>query len=360
MTRRELARQAFEECCSAETTVRYGVRKGAPFWNLESTMFMYVPAFHFTAIRGCRRYLYKAVDENGGVHTFEADNCCALLTPIWAELPEGVVRLTVTALTSDGSEYALVGARTFFRSASFPEDTPTALCSYAECAEKAYKFAMSQNFIQHWLQYGTPDPSYDLNVYPSKMIPSMVDAMLSYARLCPREARDAMKIAVSAADYLIGITPRGDAPLADLPPTYYLDFCPDPEKYGVMTPNWRSAAAHCGTVMMIYPAIVGQMYLDMEQATGDLRYLEEARKIGTYYLNTAEQNGSWYLVRSCATGKPIVKNYISPMDNVIPFLSSLFILLQIISKSNLEISPPTAKPVNHIDPLLLKLSKPCV
>ena len=92
-TRAELARQAFEECCSAETTVRYGVKRGAPFWNVESTMFMYVPAFHFTAIRDCRRYLYKAVDENGGVHTFEAEDCCALLTPIWAELPEGVVQL---------------------------------------------------------------------------------------------------------------------------------------------------------------------------------------------------------------------------------------------------------------------------
>lgn len=324
MTRTELARQAFEECCSAETTVRRGVRKGAPFWNLESTMFMYVPAFHFTAIRGCRRYLYKAVDENGGVHTFEADNCCALLTPIWAELPEGVVRLSVTALTPDGTEYALVGARTFFRSASFPEDTPQALCSYSECAAKAYKYAMSQSFIQHWLRYGTPDPSYDLNVYPSKMISSMVDAMLSYARICPSEAKDAMKVAVSAADYLISITPRGDVPLADLPPTYYLDFCPSPEKYGVMTPNWRSAAAHCDTMMMIYPAFVGRMYLDMEQATGDTRYLEEAQKIGKYYLNTVEQNGSWYLVRSCKTGAPIVKNYISPMDSVVPFLTDLY------------------------------------
>ena len=75
MTRVELARQAFEECCCAETTVRHGEKRGAPFWNVESTMFMYVPAFHFTAIRGCRRYLYKAVDENGGIHTFEADNC---------------------------------------------------------------------------------------------------------------------------------------------------------------------------------------------------------------------------------------------------------------------------------------------
>ena len=324
MTRAELARQAFEECCSAETTVRYGTRKGPAFWNTNSTMFMYVPAFHFAALRGCRRYLYRAVDENGVTHTFETDNCCALLTPIWAELPEGVVRLTVTALQADGSEYGIVGARIFFKSASFPEETPTALCSYAECARKAYRFAMSQSFIKHWLQHGTPDPSYDLNVYPSKMISSMVNAMLSYARICPEVAEDAVRVAVNAADYLIGITPRGDVPLADLPLTYDLSFCPDPEKYGVLTPNWRAAEARVGTMMMIYPAQVGQMYLEVERATGSARYLQEALKIGQYYLDTAEPNGSWYLIRSCKTGEPIVKNYVSPLSDVVPFLTALY------------------------------------
>ena len=139
MTRAELAKQAFDECCSSETTVRYGTRRGAPFWNAESTMFMYVPAFHFTSVRGCRRYLYRAVDENGKQHTFEAEHCCALLTPIWAELPEGVVRLTVTALEEDGSEYGLVGARVFFKSASFPEKhrrrfapMPNVLCAHTD------------------------------------------------------------------------------------------------------------------------------------------------------------------------------------------------------------------------------------
>ena len=312
------------ECCSAETTVRYGTRRDVPFWNTESTMFMYVPAFHFTPIRGCCRYLYQAEDENGKRYAFEADHCCALLTPIWAELPEGVVRLTVTALREDGSEYGIVGARIFFKSASFPEKTPAALCSYAACAKKAYRFAMSQSFIRHWLQYGTPDPSYDLNVYPSKMISSVAEAMLSYARLCPEVAADAVQVAVNAADYLIGITPRGNVPLADLPPTYDLSFCPDPEKYGVLTANWRSAEARVGTMMMIYPAQAGHMYLEVERATGNGRYLQEALRIGQYYLDTAEPNGSWYLLRSCRTGEALVKNYVSPLTEVVPFLTALY------------------------------------
>ncbi|MCQ2430248.1 MAG: hypothetical protein MJ192_07955 [Clostridia bacterium] len=324
MTRKELAQQAFRECCDPATTVRYGVKRGLPFWNVESTEFMYVPAFHFTAVRCCNRYLYKAVDVNGVTHSFEASDCCVLLTPIWAELPEGIVQLTVYALNDDGSEQCIVGARTFYRLSTFPEVTPPAVCSYKESAIKAYRFAMSQGFVQHWLKEGTPDPYYDLNTYPSKMIASLGKAMLSYARLCPEDAADALKVAVSAADWLIGITPRGDDPMADLPPTYYLDFCPDPEKYGILTPNWYAAKAHFGTMMMIYPVAVGEMYLELEAATGDHKYFDEALKIGRYYLRTVEPNGSWFLVRSTKTGEPLTPNYVSPLEAVTPFIMDLY------------------------------------
>lgn len=321
---KELAKEAFEECCSEKTTVRYGVKRGRPFWNTESTQFMYVPAFHFTAVRGCHRYRYDAEDENGVVRSFEASDCCALLTPIWAELPEGVVKLKVTALNPDGSDYALVGARTFFRLSPFPGETPPAVRPYKESAVKAYRYAMSAGFIRYWLEHKKPDPYYDLNTYPSKMISALVCAMITYADICPEDAGDAMKVAVAAADYLIGITPRGDDPMADVPPTYNLDFCPDPEEYGVITPNWHAAEAHNGTVMMIYPARAGLMYLMLEKATGDKKYLDEAVKIGKYYLKTAEPNGSWYLVRSSKTGEPLTENYVAPIEVVVPFLSGLY------------------------------------
>ena len=324
LDRKKLAEQAFEECCSEKTTVRYGVKRGLPFWNVESTMFMYVPAFHFTAVRGCYRYRYDAADENGRVHSFEANDCCALLTPIWAELPEGVVHLTVTALNNDGSDHAPVGARTFFRLAPFPESTPPAVRPYKESAVKAYRYAMSAGFIQYWLKYGVPDPYYDLNTYPSNMISALVDAMITYADICPEDADDALKVAVNAADYLIKITPRGGDPLAGVPPTYHFDFCPDPEKYGVISPNWHAAEAHRGTVMMIYPARAGHAYLKLEKVTKDKKYLDEALKIGEYYLEHAEPNGSWYLVRSCETGEPVTENYVAPIESVVPFLAELY------------------------------------
>ena len=324
MTRKELAKQAFEECSSAETTVRYGIKRARPFWNVESTQFMYVPAFHFTAVRGIGRYRFTAVDSKGVSHSFETDNCCALLTPIWREIPEGVTRLAVTALNPDGSEYGLCGSRVFYRVAPFPEETPEAACSYKESAVRGYRYAMSQSFVKYWLEKGIPDPSYDLNSYPSKMIGALAEAMITYAELCPEDAADAMKIAKNAADYLISITPGGSHPLAGLPPTYYLDFCPDPEKYGVLTSNWQAALQHNGTVMMIYPARAAVMYLKLEAATKDPVYLREAVRIGRYYVDTIEANGSWPLVRSWATGEPLTPNYVSPIGEAVPMLAGLY------------------------------------
>lgn len=324
MTNTELAKKAFEECCSEKTTVRYGIPGERPFWNVESCQFMYVPAFHFTEIRGNKRYRFDAIDEKNVKHTFEAESCCALLTPIWAELPEGVVTLTVTAIDVNGKDLATVGTRTFFKLASFPSDPPSAVRSYKECAIKGYEYALSQDFVQYWLKYGKPDPYYDLNVYPSKMVSGMANAMLSYAAICPENKETAMKIAVNAADFLISITPRGDVPLRNLPPTYDFDFCPDPDKYGVRTWNWHNAEKRKGCIMMTYPASAGRMYLSLYNATGDKKYFNEALNIGQYYLENVEENGSWYLIRSMADGKPVGSNYISTAEVLVPFLMALY------------------------------------
>ena len=324
MTKEELKKRAFEECCNENTTVRYGILNERPFWNTESEQFMYVPAFHFPEIRGIKKYRYDAVDEKGIKHTFIADNPNALLTPIWAQLPEGVVTLTVTALNEDGSDGYLVGARTFFRLAPFDGDYAPAVCTYKECALKAYEFALKQDFVQYWLKYGTPDPHYDLNVYPSKMISALIEAMLSLSRLCPEKKEEALKIAVNAADFLVSITPHDDVPLKNLPPTYNLEFCPDPDEYGIHTANWDNAVWRSGCIMMIYPPAVGSAYIKLYKATGDKKYFNEAINIGNYFLDTVENNGSWYLMRSLEDGKPIGENYIAPIEVVVPFLMALY------------------------------------
>ena len=96
---------------------------------------------------------------------------------------------------------------------------PPGACSYREADRKAYNYIFSQGFIQHWLEHGTPDPAYDLNVYPSKTYSSVIEAMLLYAKMDREHAADAIKLATRVADFLLSITFPESSPLAGLPPT---------------------------------------------------------------------------------------------------------------------------------------------
>lgn len=315
-TREELAALAAEECSKAATSAHIG--EGRPFWNAEGNQFMYVPAFHFPPMPGAPKYRYTAKDETGTVHTFEADSASASLEPIWKDIPEGVVELVVQSLDPDGNAQYTVGTRTFFRLAPFPADTPEPVLSFRECAARAYDYAMTQKFLLHWRDKGTPDPEYNLNVYPAKMISATVNAMLYYETLRPERAADARKIAVNAADYLLSITPQS-GPMRGLPPTYYIDFRENPEKQINFT-----AADRLGTNMMLYPASAGVAYLKLEKVTKDPKYLEAALVIGEFFRDHVEENGSWYLVRDAKTGEPIGPDFISPMHHITPFLMDLY------------------------------------
>ncbi len=325
MTKEEFAKLAAAECANPETSAHAGGGKDRPFWNPYAIQFMYAPAFQFQHIPGYHKYRYTATDEKGGVHTFVADdtyvaarNSSASLAPIWADIPEGVVHLTVQGIDDDGNDGEVVGVRTFFRLSPFPADLPGAARPYGEAAARAFDYAMSQSFIRHWLEEGTPDPEYDLNVYPSKMISSIINAMIYYAKVSPDKEADAIKVAKNCADYLIGITPK-DGPMKDVPPTYQLDFRPDYDK--------RSNAAAGGRinwVMMIYPAHVGTSYINLAVKTGEKKYLDEALKIGAHYAANVQPNGSWYLIRDIKTGELLSPNYCEPLERIVPFLMALY------------------------------------
>ena len=315
-----LAEQALKEYSSEATTAHHGGAQGRPFWNVHASQFMYVPNFNFNHIPGCRRYLFTATDCNKKVHTFEAEESSALLTPIWADIPEGLVELKVEALDENGKPQYLAGARTFFRVAPFKgtDYYPEKAKDYRECAMMAYRYVFNLSFIQYWRLHGTPDPDFDFNVYPNKTISRVVTGMLDYAKLDPENADKAMEIATKAADFLISITfPEGSA-LEGLPPTYYTDFRKDLSKY-----NNESAIIRGKNVMMIYPAQAGSMYLRLEKETGDIRYFEAAKKIADYYRTHVLENGSWYLFVSVETGENTVPNYCLP-DGIMLFMNEMY------------------------------------
>lgn len=290
-----------------------------PFWNAESRQFMFAPAFQFQPIPGSETYIYELRDENGGIHSFLADSACASLSPVWDEVPEGITSLEVFTLGSNGKRQYKIGARTFFRLAPFSSDLPPADGSYRECALKAFDYMYNGRIIRHWLRYGTPDPHYDLNVYPSKMVASVITSMLRYAELCPKRAAQSLKIAVNAANWLITVTEPEGAPLEGLPPTYYTAFRKKDKSMDDL-----SAAERSDTIMMFYPADVGSAYLLLEEKTGDKKYFDAAMRIAEYYRKNVQENGTWHLVVSRETGKPVTESYCMPTNAILDFLRAVY------------------------------------
>ena len=202
------AKQALLEYNSEDHTPHPGGVKGRAFWNINSSQFTFAPTLQFPTVPWARAYLYTAEDRNGGLHTFRGDKPTASLAPIWGAIPEGLVYLKVESLDGEGNVMHPVGTRTFYKCAPFPGRTalPPRAKSYRECALDAFRFVFQEPTVQHWLIHGTPDPEYPHNAYPSKMIDSIIRAMVSYARFSPKDAEYALLLARRAADYLLSIT----------------------------------------------------------------------------------------------------------------------------------------------------------
>ena len=66
------AEQALLEYNSAETSPHLGGADGKPFWNINSTQFMFAPVLKFPeGPKGCL-YLYTAKDESEKLHSFKS------------------------------------------------------------------------------------------------------------------------------------------------------------------------------------------------------------------------------------------------------------------------------------------------
>lgn len=338
----ELRQMALAEYGSDVTTAHHGFvtggsfwnatfpnhngQKSRPFWNVHATQFMFNPCFEFAAVPRCSRFLFTATDCCKKVHTFEAESPMSLLTPIWNDLPEGYVELKVEALNDDGTPWTLVGARSFYKCAPYegPDAYPAKARSYRECALMAYRFVFNTPSVQHWLKYGIPDPNYDLNIYPSKMITAIILAMVSYASLDPENAENALQLARNAADFLLSITFCSDSALAGLPPTYYSRYKTVGEgERNPLDVIIREGGSLERLVMMCYPAGVGSAYLALEKATGDTKYYDAARTIAEFYRANVLENGTWPLMMDIITGESRSTNDLMP-DSVIPFMKAMY------------------------------------
>lgn len=313
--------QALNEYNSEEFMVRPGGVNGRGFWNINSTQFMYTPSFSFPTFPKANGYLFTATDTNNKIHTFTAKKPTESLAPIWKDIPTGMVTLKVEALDKNGQALYLIGARTFFKADGFPgrENLPPKACSYKECATKALKYVFNEDFNQHWLLYGKPEPTYPHNVYPSKTISSIIMAMINYSKIDSENSEKAIQLAKNAADYMLSITYGQDTAVPGIPPTYSFEGL----DFEIVDKTAPMAKYRIDKVMLAYPATAGLAYLALSEVTGDKKYSEAALSIAQYYKEHVLECGSWYLLISIKTGEP-ESNNICAAYQILDFLNAIY------------------------------------
>ena len=178
----QLKDRALAEYNNPDYAIRRGGVNGNAFWNIQAQAFMYCPSFDFAPMAGCKKYLFEAVDESGKKYSFITDNTYSLLTPVWNDLDVGQVQLCVYALDNDDNKIAMVGARSFHKSAPFTGEYPPKAVDYRTSARMVYDYLLTDPYISDWAD-GKYNTDYHLGIFLTKMNSAIINAMINYAKI---------------------------------------------------------------------------------------------------------------------------------------------------------------------------------
>lgn len=285
------------------------------FWNRYAKQFIYAPAFDIDGWRTGKARSYRFTvhsDVSGKDYVFTAQQPFAPLSPIWQDLPPGNATLTVEALGERGGVLGVVGTRSFYRMPVFSGPYGKPDKTYADSAKWALHFQASQDHYQGWKDGKRLEHFF--NCYPNKMMSAVVYGMVRYAKLTdkPSEARNALKMAVSAAECLISLSDAEGTTVEYWPPTYDLNT-----KTARQSLKWIQERGD--NVMTIFPADSGLAYLDLYDATGDKTFLDASKRIADTYRKLQLPSGTWPLLISRKTGKPTGENLAIPSVPILLF-----------------------------------------
>ena len=285
--------------------IRPGNFTSQPFWNEKAMMFKYAPSFKFDnsnwIIPNPKQYKYSAFSfVDNSYYTFTASTPFESLSPVWDKIPNGEVYLKVEAMSDDGLDFTLAGSRFFIKSATFCPPYPEAKYSYKEAFVRGLKFMYNQKHIQNWYTSGKPDHrEYNLYCYSSKLVGSVIDAMLLYNSYFP-ENDTAIDIARSAADYLIINSEPAGSPLEYFPQVYEGE---------------NLAAGSFGEEIIIAQAAqTGKSFLALYDKTNEKKYLKSAINIANAYTKTQLPSGTWYIRMYKKNGKPVTEELCIPIE----------------------------------------------
>lgn len=302
--------EALREMAEKESlqSIHPGKPGQTPFWNTYAKRFIYAPSFDFEEVDQAESYLFTAVSrETGEQMIFQSLVPWSSLSPVWGDLPVGFVDLKVEGILKD-STIQVAGERLFYKAAHFSGPYHDRTQTYQESIHRLLNYLFKAPYIQYWLEDNGPDPEYGLYCYPSKMYSAVIQGMLMILDSdFDRKTKDmALEIAMNVANELIEISQPEGAPLEFMPPTYTGPI------YADMLKEYRGESL-ADRIMMIYPATVGNAYLDLFKACNDSSYFEAAVRIAETYKDLQLENGSWYLLIYVENGISVADNFVVPM-----------------------------------------------
>lgn len=282
--------------------IRPGIPGETPFWNEYARRFIYVPSFNLPVVANASKYLFTATSFDETKYSFIGENPWSDISPIWSEIPVGFVNLEVIGLDDNEEVLGISGEKQFYKAAPFNGPYHDRKLDYKVSMENALAYFYELDYIQSWAVSPVPDTlKYGLYSYPSKTISAVVDGMIIYNQIYPKDYTIAMEIANNAAKYLINISEPKGAPLEFFPPTYMGEF--------------RTAKSYKDQFMMIYPAKTALTYLDLYDVTENIFYKDAAIRIAETYEKLQLPSGTWKL-KLWVDGTPVTDNDCIPIDMI--------------------------------------------
>ena len=278
--------------------VKPGEPGKSPFWNIKARAFIHPPAFDFKPVAGAKAYRFTVTEKaDGKSHSFSAEHPWAPLTPVWGEIAPGYVTVKCEGLGADGAALGVAGTRECYRAAFFKGPYPQAADrDYAAAAHRCFASVYRLPQVQGWLTQDSPPEGYDLYCYPSKLLSSMINALLRFAERAPSdEAAKAVTIARRMADWLIAASQPEGTPLEYLPPTYWGD-------------RRDIAVKYAGMNMLLYPVNAANAYFALYAKTGEARYRDAGLRIAGTMRKIQNADGTWPLKVREKDGKPVRDN----------------------------------------------------
>lgn len=292
--------------------LRPGIPGKRDFWNGSAHQFIYAPAFDYKPIAGAANYLYKITCEDETTHHFSNKVPHAALSKAWKTMPTGLFELQVIALNKSGDSIGLAGSGKYYKAAFFNGPYHQPVMPYDKSAEIALNNLLHKDYVEYWISHKEPDPDYQYYRYPAKIYSALIVGAVTHARLKPNtpDTERSIQLARIVADYLIGISFKEGSAWEFFPPTYY----------GPRIKNNPGSHMNLTTNFTIMGADAGNAYLDLYDYTGEVKYLDAAKRIAATYLKNQMDNGSWFLFVNYETGSTLAENIVIPTAPVNYFI----------------------------------------